>query len=237
MKRFLLLAAPLFAVMACATTEPDDDDTPDFDDDGAAALSDGKYTARSGTLRRSDLAARTTDPALPRIDFLRPVLQGVLYRGGFKGGDRTRAGLAATTKNFCGQGFSAGRYVDFATAATRFGTTECEGNDDGFAYAKASSSSPEEIMETLHTIIKEKKGPMFVHCMWGVHASGAVSAMALMQFCGWSQSEATSYWHSARNGADCSGGCDRWIGSKLGSFRVNPALAITEEEASAICPH
>jgi hypothetical protein len=73
--------------------------------------------------------------------------------------------------------------------------------------------------------------------MWGVHSSGAVSAMALMQFCDWPRSKATAYWHKARNNAPCgSGGCDQWIDGKLASFRVDPALKISAEQQRKICP-
>jgi hypothetical protein len=72
--------------------------------------------------------------------------------------------------------------------------------------------------------------------MWGVHASGALSAMALVQFCGWSESRAKAYWDKARNGAQCANGCDKWIDAKFENFKVNPALKISDAERAAICP-
>ena len=77
---------------------------------------------------------------------------------------------------------------------------------------------------------------MLVHCMWGVHSSGALSAMALVQFCGWSEARAKAYWDEARNGAPCSGGCDKWIDEKFDGFSADPALAISDAERAAICP-
>jgi hypothetical protein len=229
---------PILAI-ACSSSEAADEDgmPAGLDESAPEALTSANYTSRSGTLQKADLIKRGKDPNLPRIDFLRPVLQGVLYRGGFSNGDKTHAGLASTTTNFCQQGFSEGRYIDFATAATALGTTQCSGNNSGFDYEKGTSSNTHEVMQSIHDVIKGNKGPMFVHCMWGVHSSGAVSAMALMQFCGWTQAEATSYWNSARNGADCAGGCDNWIATKFRSFSVDPALSITTEEQEAICPH
>jgi len=62
-------------------------------------------------------------------------------------------------------------------------------------------------MKDIHAVIADPgKGPLLVHCMWGVHSSGAVSAMALMQFCDWPAAKAKSYWHQARNNAPCGGG-------------------------------
>ena len=42
--------------------------------------------------------------------------------------------------------------------------------------------------------------------------------------------------NKARNGADCSGGCDAWIDARFETFAVNPALKITAAEMAAICP-
>jgi hypothetical protein len=72
--------------------------------------------------------------------------------------------------------------------------------------------------------------------MWGVHSSGALSAMALVQFCGWSEERAKQYWNDARNGAPCSGGCDAWIDGKFAGFKVDPSLQISAAERDAICP-
>jgi hypothetical protein len=72
--------------------------------------------------------------------------------------------------------------------------------------------------------------------MWGVHSSGAISAMALVQFCGWSEARAKAYWNDARNNADCSDGCDAWIDHHFEHFKVNPALKISAAEQAAICP-
>ena len=92
-------------------------------------------------------------------------------------------------------------------------------------------------MRAIYDVIKNPDhGPVFVHCMWGVHASGAISAMALVQFCGWSEARAKQYWDDARNGADCSGGCDNWIDAKFSSFAMDPNLEITDAERASICP-
>jgi hypothetical protein len=89
----------------------------------------------------------------------------------------------------------------------------------------------------VHDVIEDPgKGPVFVHCMWGVHSSGALSAMALVQFCGWSEDRAKQYWNEARNNAPCGGGCDSWIDAKFKHFKFDPALEITDAQRAAICP-
>jgi protein tyrosine phosphatase len=93
------------------------------------------------------------------------------------------------------------------------------------------------MMQDIHSVIKDpEKGPILVHCMWGVHSSGAVSAMALVQFCDWSDEQAKMYWNDARNNASCSGGCDEWIARKFKDFKSDPALEISPAERRSICP-
>jgi hypothetical protein len=176
------------------------------------------------------------DGGLPGLAFVRPVLDGVLYRAGFKGGDKSHVGLSSTQREaLCEAGFSGARYIDFGSK-TKFAKTSC--GSHSLDYAKGSSGNARDIMRDIHAVIENPdKGPILVHCMWGVHSSGAVSAMALMQFCGWSEDRAKSYWHKARNNAPCgSGGCDKWIDAKFASFRVDPALKISAEEQRKICP-
>ena len=201
--------------------------------DGAAA-GDIDYTARDGGPSRGEMLGRGNG-GLPGMAFVRPVLEGVLYRSGFSGGDKKRSGLSDAQRNaLCKAGFSEARYIDFGTK-TSYGTTSCGANS--LEYEKGSSGNAHELMKDIHAIIENPdKGPMLVHCMWGVHSSGAVSAMALVQFCGWTEQEAKKYWNDARNNAPCSGGCDKWIDAKFSSFKVDPNLRITEAVQSSICP-
>jgi hypothetical protein len=200
---------------------------------GAVAAAD--FTHRDAGPSESQMLANS-DGGLPGLAFVRPVLDGVLYRAGFKGGDKARTGLSGTQRAaLCEVGFSGARYVDFGSK-TQFGKTSCGGRT--FDYEKGTSSNAEDIMREIHSVIENPgKGPLLVHCMWGVHSSGAVSAMALMQFCGWPESRAKSYWNKARNNAPCgSGGCDKWIDGKFTSFQVDPALKISAEQQRRICP-
>jgi hypothetical protein len=199
-----------------------------------AALVAADFTARDGGPSQNEMLARG-DAGLPGLAFVRPVLDGVLYRAGFKGGDKGRTGLSEAQRGaLCEAGFSGARYADFGTK-TRFGTTRCGGNS--LEYAKVGSGNGQPLMKDIHAVIENPdRGPILVHCMWGVHSSGALSAMALMQFCGWSEDRAKAYWDKARNNAPCGGGCDAWIDAKLKRFKVDPALSITAEQRERICP-
>lgn len=201
----------------------------------APAQADPAFTQRSGGPSSSDMLSRHGKAPADGLDFVRPVLSGVLYRAGFKGGDKGRTGLSnAQRESLCGAGFSSARYVDFGKN-TKFGVTSC--TNGKLAYSAASSMKGSDVMKELYDIIKTPaRGPMLVHCMWGVHSSGAISAMALMQFCGWSETRAKDYWDAARNKADCSGGCDGWIDKHFAKFTVDPSLKLTDAERAAICP-
>ena len=192
------------------------------------------FTARNGGPSEKQMLAHG-DGGLEGMAFVRPVLSGVLYRAGFHGGDKGRTGLSnGQRKALCSAGFSEARYADFGKNTT-YGKTDC--GDRSLNYQAARSSRASEVMRTVHAVVKDpSRGPVLVHCMWGVHSSGAISAMALVQFCGWSEDRAKKYWDDARNGAGCSGGCGKWIDAKFAKFKVDPDLKITKAERAAICP-
>lgn len=201
----------------------------------AAAWADTTFTSRNGGPSEKAMMSRSGPTPAEGLDFVRPVLSGVLYRAGFHGGDKARTGLStAQRESLCAEGFSSARYVDFGKN-TKYGTTSCSSGTLNYQAARSTRTS--DVMKELHDIVKNPgKGPMLVHCMWGVHSSGAVAAMALVQFCGWSEERAKAYWDAARNGADCSGGCSSWIDKHFASFKVDPSLALSEAERAAICP-
>lgn len=200
-----------------------------------ALRAETSFTARNGGPTESALVSKSGASPAEGLAFVRPVLSGVLYRAGFKGGDKNHTGLSTTQRDeLCESGFSSARYIDFGKS-TKFGTTSCA--EGKMSYAPGKSTQPADVMQQLYEIITTpNSGPMLVHCMWGVHSSGAISAMALVQFCGWSEERAKAYWNEARNGADCAGGCDAWIDSHFAKFKVNPALAISAAQKAAICP-
>ena len=199
-----------------------------------AGLMAEDFTTRSGGPSESDMLVRSMPGQPDGMAFFRPVLTGVLYRGGFQGGDKGRTGLSEKQKqSLCQSGFSEAFYADFGKN-TSYGTTSC--GPASLEYKSARSSRPSSVMKDVHKAIVGNNGPVLVHCMWGVHSSGALSAMALVQFCGWSEDRAKAYWNEARNGAPCSGGCDSWIDGKFAKFSVDPSLVISDAQQAAICP-
>ena len=192
------------------------------------------FTARSGGASQSQMLARSGSSPADGLAFVRPVLSGVMYRAGFKGGDKSRTGLSSSQRTqLCEAGFSGAFYADFGKN-TEYGQTSC--GSGALDYQSARSSRPSSVMKAVHERITGGGGPVLVHCMWGVHASGSLSAMALVQFCDWSEERAKAYWDEARNGAPCSGGCDGWIDRKFDKFKVDPALKISAAQQAAVCP-
>ena len=167
-----------------------------------ATTSQADVTSRSGGPSESAMMARNSGDAPEGMTFFRPVLSGVLYRSGFSGGDKGRTGMSTAQRTaLCNSGFETAFYADFGKN-TDFGRTSC--GSGSLDYAAARSSRPAAVMQAVYETIKNpNKGPVLVHCMWGVHASGALSAMALVQFCGWPEDRAKAYWDDARNGAPC----------------------------------
>lgn len=192
-------------------------------------------TLRNGGPSSSEMTARSSQGAPDGTAFFRPVLSGVLYRAGFSGGDKDRTGLSKPQRSeLCESGFSKAFYADFGKN-TSYGETTCA--TGALDYQSARSSRPSNVLKAVYDTIKDpSEGPVLVHCMWGVHASGALAAVSLVQFCGWSEDRAKAYWNEARNGAPCSGGCDKWIDAKFAKFNVDSSLAISESERALICP-
>ena len=55
-------------------------------------------TSRDGGPSKSEMLARSNPGAPDGVAFFRPVLSGVLYRGGFSGGDKSRTGMSSTQR-------------------------------------------------------------------------------------------------------------------------------------------
>jgi hypothetical protein len=131
-------------------------------------------------------------------------------------------------------GFSGARYVDYARA-THFGVTDCGMNS--FDYRGGRAMKPQTLLKDIGKVIDDPDlGPLLLHDRWGVHDAGAVAAMALVQFCGWSEESAKAYWDASRDGASCTGGCAAWIDERFANFRPAPALVPEATIQGRICP-
>ena len=98
------------------------------------------FTARNGGPSSSAMNARSTGAATG-LAFVRPVLSGVLYRSGFKGGDKGRTGLSSSQRTeLCDNGFSSAFYVDFGKH-TKYGSTSCSSGSLDYQATRSSRAS------------------------------------------------------------------------------------------------
>jgi hypothetical protein len=93
-------------------------------------------------------------------------------------------------------------------------------------------SEVRSVLESLHRIIQEGRGAMYVHCWYGVHASGYIAAVALMQFCGFSPEAAVEYWNS---NVAASIRYEK-VQNMIRAFKPYPDLEISPGLQARVCP-
>ena len=117
------------------------------------------------------------------------VMPGALYRGG---GNGERVPMSKESLNaLCEAGFSTAFYV-YGKGGKE--TLNCGSNE--ITYYHTQWGKPREILSIIQKDIESGRGASYVHCWYGVHASGFIAAVALKQFCGYSSEEAVNYWNS-----------------------------------------
>lgn len=127
---------------------------------------------------------------------VKPVMDGVLYRGG-SGGGKTPLSQSALM-SLCEAGFSLAIYLypdGFTPKTVHCTTTDGKANSlDYVQHGFRPQNERKIVMGEIYDIIDKNKGPAFVHCWNGSHASGEIAAIALMQFCGEDGEQAGNYW-------------------------------------------
>ncbi len=163
----------------------------------------------------------------------KPVLDGVLYRGGGPGG-RVELQDKTQLKALCEQGFENSVYM-YPDNFSHNRSVSCSNGQINYSVFGSSILNKKSIyifLKNLQQTIVEKRGPTFVHCWNGWHASGEISAYALMQFCGWSGQAAGKYWQANVG--------DRKpypsIVSRISRFQSYSDLNISQQDQSRICP-
>ena len=159
----------------------------------------------------------------------REVMPGALYRGGANNG---RAPLNQNQLNaLCDEGFGTAIYL-YNTKFTGPSTIHCSKGSLEYIYRGWEGGGRAAAHQQIFNTIKNKSKPVFIHCWNGIHATGAVAATALMQFCNVPPQKAVEYWKVG-------------IASKLQypkviqsimNFHPNPNLQLTTEEQSEYCP-
>lgn len=176
---------------------------------------------------------------------LRVVLRGVLYRGGannaynkYQRRDNQNPLPNMGLKNLCQEGFSQAVYLydkNFATAPKQTACADFEGSRNNLQYLQLTATNESNLkpfLQMIYDVIKNNKGPLYMHCWNGWHASGLVSALALRQFCGMGPEEAVRYWEQNTDG-NFQGFAT--IKRRLREFRALPEFSLTAEEQRAVC--
>lgn len=166
-----------------------------------------------------------THEKLQGLRDFRVVIPGVLYRGGNSGGGQIplkEVGLKALAD----KGFSASVYM------YPYAWNQAPQNKYGVDYTNfgpniKDRAAIKSFLTKVKDIIENKKGPMYVHCWNGWHASGEMAAYALMQFCGMNGEQAQEYWFAnVPNGRVL----------RIKSFKIFDDLRISAEDSARICP-
>lgn len=180
---------------------------------------------------------------------LRPILHGIAYRGGannfyHKEAKRNNHNPLPNDgiKNLCQEGFSSSIYLyrENFEDAPPLDTCDCiNGANNVHSYYQFDYYEKQHIKEMIELVYTsatdDKKGPVYLHCWNGWHASGLLSAILLKQFCGYSDWDAVNYWDLGTDGANTSPRYQR-IREMIKDFEPYPEYMLEDEMGNKICP-
>jgi hypothetical protein len=159
----------------------------------------------------------------------RTVLNGVLVSAGGAGGQHSLAD--STVNELCEEGFSTIFYLYPGKNFSNKGTHNCGGNTVDYVGGGFSGSGLKTVFKRVQQVADHGGGPVLVHCWNGRHAAGAVAAMALVQFCGWSGSQAESYW--LKHAIDGEGMAVR---KQIRNFQPYSEFGLSASQRASLCP-
>jgi hypothetical protein len=156
----------------------------------------------------------------------REVMPGALYRGGANNGH-----APLNHDALCEDDIGTAIYL-YTTGFSGPSVTHCSKGDLNYIDKGWEGSGRAAVHKQVYDSIKSKGKPVFIHCWYGIHATGAVAATALMQFCNLPPKQAVDYW---KVGVPVKLQYPKVIQS-IETFRPNPELQLTPEERSKYCP-
>lgn len=166
-----------------------------------------------------------------------PVLDGVMSFGGGKQVSPKRDNRNPlqdhTLNRLCENGFSEAVYLYSTNSNKMKRDTSCsQGN---LSYRQMNWKNSDSIMKRIYDIaMSSNRGPIYIHCWNGLHASNAIASMSLIQFCGWSNDQAKNYW--LEHSGERSFSNFRSVGKRIRDFRANPAYVVPASVKNQICP-
>ncbi len=167
-------------------------------------------------------------PSFHGIMDFREVMPGVLYRGGAS--KRTQLN-ADQLQALCEYGIGSAIYL-YNTGFSGHTSVDCAKGSMNYDFITYLDAGLTSIHKRIYDAIKSNDKPIFIHCWYGIHATGLVAATALMQFCGMSADQAVAYW---KIGIVPKLQYPNLI-TTIQNFHPNPTLALTPAEQSKVCP-
>lgn len=173
------------------------------------------------------------------IRYLRPVLPGLLYRGGGPGG---KVELNhSTLQSLCESGFSTAIYLypEGFSGTKHVACSSQKHSQQSLSYEQTGfrgNSDRYQALKMIRDAAINNSGPVFVHCWNGWHASGELSAIALIQFCGWEGEEAANYWKSNIGDQGNVGKYGKIMHTYIAGFTPFNDLKLPEELKRKYCP-
>lgn len=158
----------------------------------------------------------------------REVMPQALYRGGANNGRGPLRQAQLTA--LCEDGMGTAIYL-YTTGFVGNSTVQCSKGSLDYIDKGWEGAGRSAVHQKIYNTIKNHGKPVFVHCWYGIHATGAVAATALMQFCHWSPEKAVQYW---KVGIAPKVQYPKIIRSIM-NFKPDPHLELTAEQAE-YCP-
>lgn len=172
----------------------------------------------------------STGTSLQGIRDFREVMPGILYRGGANNG---RNSLNSNQlQALCQNGIGTSIYL-YSTGFSGPTNVSCAQGTTSYQHLGYQGQDLRAIHRMIYNSIKSDQKPVFIHCWYGIHATGLVAATALMQFCNATPSQAVAYW---KVGIAPSLQYPK-VMQAVQSFQPDPSLELTRSEQSRYCPN
>lgn len=180
---------------------------------------------------------------------VRVILHGIAYRGGAnnayhktKKRDNQNPLPDDGLMNLCQEGFSKAIYLYSTNFSTAPAVTSCvdeAAQQNKLNYVQWSPYSANDIQkiftEIKMTLEDASKGPVYIHCWNGWHASGLASALILRQFCGVSGDQAVKYWDANTDGSNKEPSYEN-IRKTIRDFKPMTDFLVDASVQKEICP-
>jgi hypothetical protein len=169
------------------------------------------------------------------------VIPGILDRGGVSG---TRGLNKSELLQLCKKGFSEAIY--FYTKGFRKQTVSCtnewgQKNTTRYVNYKTQKSHYRpgkkglyDMLKDINNVVKNKKGPIYIHCHNGWHATGISAAIAARQFCGYDKQKSVGYLKVTTDGNFST--IASWGPGKVKAFSLKNEFLWSKSTRAKLCP-